>query len=93
MGPQLEAGVVWNTPQKVSSVILKEDIRYSQRIERFEVFADQDGSLCRVYAGTTVGFRKIIPIKPTVTRRIIIRINDSRVAPVLSYLGVYGGIG
>lgn len=93
MGSQLEAGVVWNTPQKVSSVILKEDIRYSQRIENFEVFADQDGSLCRVYAGTTVGFRKIIPIKPTVTRRIIIRINDSRVAPVLSYLGVYGGIG
>ena len=70
----------------VSCVVLKENIRMSQRIEAFDI-RDENGAL--LYRGTTVGYQKIARLAAAVVRELHIRIHDSRLCPTLSFLGVY----
>ncbi|MCI9191551.1 MAG: alpha-L-fucosidase [Lachnospiraceae bacterium] len=73
-------------PEKVSHVVLKENISFSQRIEAFEI-RDAEGSL--LYKGSTVGYKKIAVFAETETEALHIRICDARVCPTLSFIGVY----
>ena len=73
----------------VRYVVLQENIECSQRVESFTIEAEQDGSYQEVYRGTVIGYKRIAPLLDVETRRIRIRILDSRVAPTLSYLGIY----
>ena len=61
-------------------------IRMSQRIEKFSVLDDQDQV---IYRGTIVGYKKIIPLNGMETTRLRIQIEESRVCPTLSFIGVY----
>lgn len=72
---------------RVSYLVLKENIRLSQRIERFCV---TDGNGNAVYQGTVVGYKKIVKLpQGLVTDSLKISIEDSRVCPTLSFFGVY----
>ncbi len=74
----------------VSHVVLKEHIPMSQRIERFAIDVKQaDGTFAEAASGTTVGYQKIARFDPVVTDEVRIRIEDSRVCPILSFVGVY----
>lgn len=76
--------------KKVSHVIIKEHIPMSQRIEAFIIeVKDPDGSYREVFSGTTVGYKRIAKFDGAITDEIRIRITDSRVCPVLSFVGVY----
>ncbi len=88
-GPSAEFKIFWKTPQKISAVILKENILKSQRIEAFEVLSMKNGSPITVYKGTTVGYKKIARFPQVQSNMLIIRILDSRVEPVLSFIGIY----
>ena len=48
-----------------------------------------DGSYAEVASGTTIGYQKIARFEAVSTDEIRIRITDSRVCPVLSFIGVY----
>ena len=73
--------------QEVSYIVLKENIMDSQRIERFSL-RDESGKL--LYSGTVVGYKKIVPLAGKPRLRVLrICIEDSRVYPTLSFLGVY----
>ena len=48
-----------------------------------------DGSYAEVASGTTVGYQKIVRFAPVSTDEIRIRIEDSRICPILSFIGVY----
>ena len=77
-------------PETVSHVVIKEHIPMSQRIERFEIeYRTPDGAFRRIYSGTTVGYKKIARFDPVVTDGIRLRITDSRVCPVISFVGIY----
>ena len=60
-----------------------------QRIERFVVDALVNGEWREIGSGTTVGYRKILRFDPVTADAVRIRILDSRVCPVLSFVGVY----
>ena len=79
----------FSDPQTVSHVVIKEHIPMSQRIERFVVEARTDSGYTEVYSGTTVGYKKIVKFSPIVTDEIRIRITDSRVCPIISFVGIY----
>lgn len=81
--------LMWREKVEVNHLVLKENIRLSQRIEKFEVQSLIDGNYNTIYEGTVVGHKKIIPLENISTSEIIIRILDARVAPTLSFLGVY----
>lgn len=79
----------WEKEVEVGHIVLKENILLSQRVESFLVQARIDGKLETIYEGTVIGYKKIIAIKPLRTSEIQIHILDARVAPTLSFLGVY----
>lgn len=81
--------VSWKERQTMKHIVLKENILCSQRIEKFRVEAEQNGKYITLYNGTVVGYKRIIPIEPVETDKIRICIIDARVAPTLSFLGIY----
>lgn len=73
---------------EVPFVVLKENIRDSQRVERFRVL-NEAGRL--LYSGTVIGCKKIAVLPPkTRVKALRVCIDDSRVYPTLAFLGVYG---
>lgn len=73
-------------PVPVSYVVLKENIRLSQRIEGYEICNEKSELL---YEGTAVGYKKIARFPRTEVRELTIRIRDARVCPTLAFVGVY----
>lgn len=76
--------------KKLNYLVLKEAITFSQRVEKFNVyFNDEPGNKIKIFEGTTIGYKRIIDLKGTKTDTLTIEIEDSRVAPVMSFVGVY----
>jgi len=75
--------------ETLTHIVLREEIRQSQRIEAFSVSADMNGCWQTVYQGTTVGFKKICRFAPTQARVWRIDITQSRQAPTLRFVGGY----
>ena len=76
--------------KKLNYLVLKEAITFSQRVEKFNVyFNDESGNKIKIFEGTTIGYKRIIDLIGTKTDNLTIEIEDSRVAPVMSFVGVY----
>ena len=85
-----EIDIRWDRPVDISNIVLKENILMSQRIESITVTAHLGEASEEIYSGTVVGYKRIIPLKDAVKAdRLTISITDSRVAPTLSFIGVY----
>lgn len=81
----------WDSPVTVGCIVLKENILGGQRVESFTVEAEHDGDFNEIYCGTVIGHKRIVPMNSTVTKKIRIRITDSRTEPQISFLGIYKG--
>ena len=72
---------------------MKENIKKSQRIEAFRILTVHDGSEKCIFEGTVVGYKKIALLDQIQTKELVkelvIEIIDSRVAPTLSYIGIF----
>ena len=78
----------WEKPVKIARIVLQEDLRFGQRVERFALL-DENG--VRLYEGRTVGHKKIaVLLEKKTVREVTVEIEESRGAPVLRFLGVYG---
>ena len=87
---ELTIHLQWTEKKKLSYLVLKEAIPFSQRVEKFSVwYAAEDGRKEKMVDATTIGYKKIIDLQGVETDAIEIRIEDSRVAPVISFVGVY----
>ena len=75
--------------EKLGYAVIKENILMSQRIESFAVDVWENGCFREVYRGTTVGYKRIVPLNGIETDIVRIRITDSRVAPAVSFIGIY----
>ena len=74
----------------VTHVVIKEHIPMSQRVESYVIEAKlSDGTWREVAQGTTIGYKKIEKFDAVATDTIRIRITDSRVCPILSFIGIY----
>lgn len=79
----------WCEEQEICRVVLKEQIRLSQRVERFVIEALAGSEWQPVYQGTVIGHKKIAVFGPVRTTGVRIRIIDSRCTPALCFLGIY----
>jgi len=79
----------WKQKHTFRRVVIKEQIRLSQRVERFAIDAKLNGEWTQVYAGTVVGYKRIAVLPETQTDAIRIRILDARMAPTIRFIGVY----
>ena len=74
----------------VTHIVVKEHIPMSQRVETYVMEVKlPDGTWKEVAKGTTVGYKKIEKFDAVKTDEVRIRITDSRVCPVLSFIGIY----
>lgn len=80
----------WNKPLTIRHIVLKENIRMSQRVECFEVEALTKEGYQKIYEGTVIGYKRILPFAGGIhTDAIRIVIKDSRMEPAIAFLGVY----
>lgn len=80
----------WQGERHIRRVALKEQIAKSQRVERFAVDAWKDGRWEQAAEGTVIGYKRIVVLDGGAACALRIRILDSRVAPTLKFIGVYG---
>ena len=87
---KLQIILQWKEEKELNYVVLKEAIPFSQRVERFRVcYETSDGYMKECYQGTTIGYKRILVLNKIKTTNLVIEIYDARVAPVLSFIGVY----
>jgi alpha-L-fucosidase len=76
-------------PQTVRYVLMQEYIRLGQRITDFTVEIWKDNAWTEAGKGTTIGYKRILPIEPpAVTDKLRIRVN-AKACPVISTVEVY----
>lgn len=73
----------------LSYLVLQEAIQFSQRVEAFEVYAYQEDAYVKIYDGTVVGYKKIVPLSDIHTEKVKIVIKESRGWPKIAFLGIY----
>ena len=75
--------------KEISYVLLKETIRLGQRVKEFTVDAFMDGEWSEIAEGTTIGYKRILPVDGVVTDRVRVNIKDAQAAPVLTAVELY----
>lgn len=77
--------------KRVGLISLREDMRYSQRVEAFRILAKtEEGTYFPVYDGTVIGSRKIVKFDyPVETDEILILPLQARANPVLGDIHIY----
>ena len=87
---ELSIELKWKEEVKASYLVLKENILMSQRVESYKVYEEIKGEGYKeVYDGTVIGYKRIITLSGKKVTGIKIEITDSRVAPAISFVGVY----
>lgn len=75
--------------RRIHMAVIKENIKFSQRIESFTIECRCGKRWKPLYSGTTVGYKKIARFRPTLSDTVRITITDSRVNPVISHIALY----
>ncbi len=70
-------------------LVLQEYIELGQRIKVFTVELKQDGKWEKVADATTIGYKRIIPLKGKVTDQVRITFEEAKACPVISTLAIY----
>ena len=79
----------FTSPQRVDKAVVAEDIRFSQRVEKFALYALCGGVEKKVYEGTTIGHLKVALFKPTLCDGLKLEIASSRMEPHLERFDAY----
>lgn len=90
--PETEITFKFHKPEKLGYLVIKENICMSQRVESFTVSVSENGSFREVYDGTVIGYKRIVPLNDVVTDSLKIKITDSRINPVISFIGIYRSV-
>ena len=89
-GCSAEITLRFSEPEKLGCLRLKENIRMSQRIERFSVDIENNGKFKEIYSGTVVGYQRIVRLGGVTASALRIRITDARTEPTLARIALYG---
>jgi alpha-L-fucosidase len=75
--------------QPVSYVVIQEYIRLGQRVKAFDVEVWKDDAWVKVASGSTIGYKRILPLERVETSRVRIRIADAKACPLISNVEIY----
>jgi len=73
----------------LDTVVLQENIALGQRVRRFSIEVWNGFEFQTVSRQTTIGYKRIVKFDRVTTSKVRIVIEDSRVCPVISTLGVF----
>ena len=86
-----EITALWKEPVCLGNIVIKENILCGQRVEAFTIEVKTDGEYRKIYSGTVIGYKRIVPLNNVITDSVRISITDSRTEPTISFLGIYKG--
>ncbi len=75
--------------QTINYVLLQEYITLGQRVKSFNIEARINDQWQTIGEGTTIGYKRIVPVEGVVTNKLRITIQDSKACPVISNLEIY----
>jgi alpha-L-fucosidase len=81
--------VHFDQPTTVDHIVLQEAIALGQRIARFEIEAQVQGSWQKISAGTTIGYKRILKFPVVQADAIRLRILEALACPTLANLELY----
>ena len=89
-GKPCEVTLAWPGPVRFRRVVMSEQLRLSQRVERWTLEAGAGDGWRQLAAGTIIGHKRIVTLpEPVSADRLRLRIDDARVAPALRHVAVY----
>ena len=75
--------------ESINTVLLQEDIRRGQRVERFTVEAFVDGEWHTVTEGTTIGYKRLLRFEECKAERMRVTINECRKTANIKNVAAY----
>lgn len=77
-------------PKTFDVLLLQENIRIGQRIEKFKLYYEENGQWKLATEGTTVGYKRLLRLeKPVTAKKIRLVIEESRLNPTIAEFGLY----
>ena len=78
-----------DSPAQLDHVILQEDIRYGQRIRAFRLEGRTGQGWLPLYTGSSIGYKRILPIAPDTYRALRLVATDSLGEPHIRRIAVF----
>ena len=70
-------------------IMIREPIRFGQRISRFQVLIPEDGGWKVVFEGTTIGYKRLLRIEPVTSSKVMLKIIESNNVPAIADFGIF----
>lgn len=75
--------------KKVDKMVLREDLNYSQRVEKFSIYTTIGGKEKQLFEGSVIGNQKFAVFKPVTTDNLTLVIDECRLEPYIRTLEIY----
>jgi alpha-L-fucosidase len=76
-------------PSRWNLLLLQEEVRLGQRVERFSVESWDGRSWTVIGSGTTIGYKRLLSVPATTSRKVRVTIRSSRSSPAIAEIGLY----
>ena len=85
-----EMAICLTTPVTINSIQLQEQIKFGQRVIRFEIFAgDKEANMKKIAGSTTIGRKKIIQFPTTTAKCFKVKIIETKASPIMGAVAGY----
>ena len=81
--------IIFDQPKEVNTIILREDLKFGQRVKSFVVQVLDEGKKSYVIQGTTIGSQRILTFPRIKTSFIAIRFLDAFENPMINRVDVF----
>jgi alpha-L-fucosidase len=82
-------GFTLRGPKTFDVLLLQENIRHGQRVEKFVLEYLQDGAWKSAAEGTTIGYKRLLRFPAVTASEVRLRILSSRLNPFIAEFGLY----
>ena len=85
-----EMAICVAAPVTINSIQLQEQIKFGQRVIRFEIYAgDNEADMKKIAESTTIGRKKIIQFPTTTAKCFIVKIIETKASPIMGAVAGY----
>jgi len=85
-----EIDIATAAPVTINSIQLQEQIKFGQRVIRFEIYAgDNQQDLKKIASSTTIGRKKIIQFPSVTAKHFKVKITETKASPVMGAVSGY----
>jgi alpha-L-fucosidase len=85
-----ETAIYLTTPVTINSIQLQEQIKFGQRVIRFEIYAgDKEADMKKIAESTTIGRKKIIQFPTTTAKCFKVKIIETKATPIMGAVAGY----